>query len=61
MGRRTRLFLAHTPTAEGMYVHVSLSDDVYRDITVAVELLHDPVVAFGGLRLPNTVIEVEMA
>jgi len=30
-----------------MYVHVSLSDDVRRDITVAVEPLHGPMVALG--------------
>jgi|SRR5437588_535492 hypothetical protein len=33
-----------TSTAEGMYVHVLLSDYVLRDISVAMELLHDSMV-----------------
>jgi len=62
VGRRTCLFPAGTSTAaEGMYVHVSLSDDVRRYTTVAVELLHDSVVALGGLHPPNMVIKMEMA
>ena len=58
VGRRMRLFPTGTSTAaEGMYVHVSLSDDVRGYTTVAVELFHDSV----GLHAPNMVIKMEMA